>query len=389
MLQNLAAAGIWVMATFIFILWMVIVVARSSGLMAFATFFFWPISIFHLIPNWGVPGSDIRVPFLLTLIGTGMWIYSISQVVDEAALQFTPEEVAALRQQDPEAADRLEQLQRAAMDGQEGAPDSASTTGGYVPSSSNFDEDLPVAANIPTRPYMRKVPIGELNLRRGELRLDPAFSSLTVPEHFRYISAEQLGLLSEARKVAVDTPVLGWVVHDRVDLNRNDFWFVEVRFEATGFLPAPLPPPAPAVAPPAEATDPKVPVAASSAPVSSAAVAVPAPDPFGLAWDSERAIATWSETAHTAGRVDQCAARLLRHGAMIFCVPELDPARRELGLRASRLVAARTRVDPGWHHANFAGGSPARSFEEWLAGRQPPAQRVEVTPEEAEAVESN
>lgn len=378
MLQNLAAAGTWVMATFFFILWMVIVIARSSGLMALATFFFWPVSIFHLIPNWGVSGADIRVPFLLTLIGTGMWVYSISQVVDEAALQFTPEEVAALRAQDPEAADRLEQLQRSALEGQEGEAGSAAVTAGYSPPAPNFDESLPEAQNIPARPEMRKVPISELNLRRGEIRVGPAFANVNVPKHFRYIPAEQLGLLSETRKLPVDPAVFAWIVHDRVNLNEKDFWFIEARFESTGFLPAPMPPSATVSTPPerADIWAPVVPAtvanpAAAAVADSGAVAAVPEPDPFALTWDPERAIATWSESADTPGLVDQCAARLLRHGAMIFCVPELVPERRELGLRAARLIAARTRIEAGWHHGNFAGGSAAQSFEKWLAPRRP------------------
>jgi len=386
--------GVWVMGAFVFVIWMVIVVARSNGLMAVATFFFWPISIFHLISNWGVPGSDIRVPFLLTVIATGMWLYSANQVVDEVSLQFTAEDIAQVRAENPAAADEIERRQLEALGirvvaepGQGGN----SASGSEVSSSADLSSPQVDSPHIPARPYMRKVPIGELNMRRGEIRMAPAFSTLTVPEHFRYIPAEQLGLLSEGRKILVDSAVLGWVVHDRIDLSQKDFWFVEVRFESVGFLPAPLPPPAPVAPIPAEAPDASVPAVAATSLASTASVTAPEPDPYALTFDPERALATWSEASApiASGRVDLCAARLLRHGTLVACVVDLDSQARELGLRAARLIASRTRIESGWNHADFAGGSAAQSFEQWLEARQPIVVRAEAERADAETVENH
>lgn len=386
------SSALWYLVVFVMWVWMIIKVARVSTGMAILTFLFWPAAIFHLISHWADDESDIKIPYLIAVIASGMAIYSVFQAAKDVAVgAFTQEDIEEIRRHDPDAAALIELEQRKAM----GTDDPQSTAGVLLsnddaqPASTDLASAEVAPQNVPARPRMRKVPIGDLNLRRGEIRLDPAFSNLTLPEHFRYIPAEQLGLLSEVRKHPVDAAVFAWIVHERIDLNQQDFWFVEARFESTGYLPAPLPPPVAPVTIPAEAADATVPVAASTP--DAGAAAAPEPDPFALTWDAERAIATWSESAATPGLVDQCAARLLRHGAMLFCVPELDPARRELGLRAARLVAARTRIDPGWHHANFVGGSAAQSFEQWLASRRPLALRPKaaVEPEETKAIEAN
>lgn len=379
---SLANGAIWWILILVMVIWMVLKIARSSSLMAVVTFFFWPAAVLHLISNWGDPDGDIKIPFLIALIASGMMTYQVFQAADEVALESTAEEIAELRQQDPIAAAVLERRQRDAVGVEAGVNEQA---GDEVAESNSAAISAGSSSQVllPDRPAMRMVPIAELNFRRNDVRIDPAYVNLGIPQHFRYISAEQLGALAKSRGIAVDSKVLGWIVHDRIDLTRPDFWFVEVGFESIGYLPAPLPPAT------IDATLAAAPGASQGSPVANgpatkpATIAAPEADPFAPHWDGASEIATWAEISPKASveEVDLCATRLLRHGALVLCVRELDLPRRELGLRASRLVAARARVDSGWGHAMFSGGEPSQTFEEWLAKRQP----LSITAEAADA----
>lgn len=335
------------------VLLMAIRVGRSSTGMGFVTFLFWPLAVIPLMTNWGVRGSDIRLHFALTLFATGMLIYKSNQAVDHLASHLSEADIAMIRQSDPRSAAEIERRQMQAL----GVDTVATRAAAPPPVARNASRVAPASDTtgdaldfVAAPPQMHRVPLAELHFRRNQIRLGPAYAVLTVPEHFRFISAQQLGLLSETRGVAVPQGVLGWIVHERVDLGAADFWFVEVRFYDVGHLAQP------------------------GAVVAEAGPAGPVPDADGrgLIWNRIDATAQWSSSnaRAPAPRRDQLAAKLLRHGVVVYRVPDLDPSRNELGLRATRLMARQTIPEAGWSYDEFTGPQMAQSLSQWIAANE-------------------
>lgn len=102
-----------------------------------------------------------------------------------------------------------------------------------------------------------------------------------------------------------------------------------------------------------------------------------------MQWDPATATATWGQPGNAEGRgIDQSAVKLTRHGAILFRVPELKDAQLELGLRAARLMAARTEPDPGWAHAEYIGQDSPQTLAQWVESLQAPAEPAVVAERE-------
>lgn len=353
---------------FVMVAWMAIKVARVSTGMAFATFFCWPIAVIPLITNWGQRDSDIRLQFLITTVASILlWNSSMKVVEEHPGLMFTQDEIEQIRATDPVFAAEIErdQLRAVGIDvemvpEQTGSgPASTGATISIEPSgraprafaSPAAGARVPVAATEPSMEFaaaparVARVPLRELNFRRGDVRLAPAFSRIQVPEHFRFIARHQLGLLSELRDVPVSEHTLGWIIHERVDLNSAHFWFVDVQFHEAGHIAAPS----------------------------------PGDTVAAMQWDPATATASWGQPAGVAGRgTDQSAAKLTRHGAILFRVPELKDEQLELGLRAARLMAARTELDQGWAHAEYIGEAPPQTLAQWVESLRASAQPTKM-----------
>jgi hypothetical protein len=345
---NFGNLGIYYLILLAMITWTAIRVGRESTGMGFASFFCWPIAVIPLITNWGNRDSDIRLPFLLTVLAFGLLMHESNKIGDQVAMQFSAEDIELLRQQDPETAAEIERRQ-SQVTGEMAAteaPAAAAVTAparadDWPPTSSEMD-----FAAAPAE--IRKIPLEEIRFHRGSVRLLPAFATLQVPEHFRFVRARQLGALAEIRGVTVDDQTLGWIVHERVDLRSPHFWYVDVQFHDVGHLAAP----------------------------QAAAQAQPA-----IQWLPEQSMATWTQAAATGASTahDRFAVRLLRHGALVFRVSQLQPSEQELGLRAARLMAERSITDPGWAYADFIGDQPAQTFEVWRSTlTEAPGSAVEV-----------
>lgn len=337
-------------------IWMAIKVGRESLGMGIATFLFWPIAIIPLITNWGQRGSDIRLQFLVASVATVLLMNaSVNLVANNVALTYSPEDIDQIRAQDPVFAAEIEREQLRAF-GVEIVPAEAdSRASGATSTFASLSVEprgargaAPTATVAPaaTEAEMKfsaapaqvhKVPLRELNFRRGQVRLGPAYAYLTVPEHFRFVAVHQLGLLSEIRGIAVDDRTLGWIVHERVDLRSPRFWFVDVQFHDSGHLAAPT----------------------GDTPAATE-----------MRWDAEQALAGFTRAAEIGEGQDQVAARLLRHGAVVFRVPQLSSDELELGLRAARLMASRTKADSGWSHADFTGVQSPQTLPQWVASLQ-------------------
>ena len=329
--------GFYYLLILVMVIWMAIKVGRDSTGMGIATLLFWPIAIIPLITNWGRRDNDIKLQFLVTSVATLLLMNSAVKVVTEnAALLYSPDDIEQIRAEDPAFAAEIEREQLRALGVQivvEDESDSQpfSPVAPAAPVDTRRDAE-PVFSAAPAQ--IRKIPLSELNFRRGQVRLAPAYARLDVPEHFRFVARHQLGLLAEMRQIAVSEHTLGWVVHERVDLRAPQFWFVDVQFHDAGHLAAP------------------------AADVSL---------PTGLGWDPQRQIASFNQVASDAAKgQDQFTAKLLRHGALVFRVPELAGEQFELGLRAARLMATRVEAESGWSFTDFSGVESRQSLSQWV-----------------------
>lgn len=377
------------MLIFVMVVWMAVKVGRQSVGMGVLTFLFWPAAIIPLITNWGQRDSDIRLQFLVAAIASGFLWKATLEIAMQTEQAMQQDQIALVNgdsvyvMQIESERDGVRYGRPVGNDGAplialdaNGNPVSPTTSGdmayylratgrlggpaadgtmsrantatvaGVGGSSISAESDMQFA---PALAKVHSTPLHEIRFRRGEVRLQPAFSTFRVPEHFRFIARHQLGLLSQLRGIAVAEHTLGWLVHERVNLNSADFWFVEVSFHEVGHLAPPLP--------------------------GATLTAVQ--------WDAASAIANWGRPAVPAERgIDQSAVKLTRHGAIRFRVPELNSDQLELGLRAVRLMASRTEPDRGWEHAEYIGEESPQTLAEWVDSLQAPAEPTVVAERE-------
>ncbi len=349
--MNLGSLTFWYLVIFVMVVWMALRVGRSSSTMGVMTFIFWPVAVVPLFTNWGDRDSDIRIPFVLTALASLMLIYNSNKAVDQLALNMDADDIAYIRESDPETAAMIEQRQAALGVTLEFEDEPRSDSGPIIATSvsatrdsgNNASRGLDAAAEemqfAAAPAQIRQIPLEELRFRRGLVRLGPAFASLQIPEHFRFVSAQQLGTLAEIRGVTVDPHSLGWVVHERVDLRSSDFWYVDVQFHECGHL---------------------------APPTGGSSLLQLGADDDQLQWDPTLTAASWSDSGKNAALSDRSVVRLLRHGALLFRAVDLTPGQRELGLRATRMLALRAQADPGWQHSEFIGAASAQQLTRWV-----------------------
>ncbi|MGE4073853.1 MAG: hypothetical protein AB7E72_21995, partial [Lysobacterales bacterium] len=111
--MNLGSLTFWYLVVFVLVVWMALRVGRSSSTMGAMTFFFWPVAVVPLFTNWGDRDSDIRIPFVLTALASLILIYNSNKAVDQLALNMDADDIAYIRESDPETAAMIEQRQAA------------------------------------------------------------------------------------------------------------------------------------------------------------------------------------------------------------------------------------------------------------------------------------
>ncbi|MBK6726906.1 MAG: DUF2167 domain-containing protein [Xanthomonadales bacterium] len=140
---------------------------------------------------------DILLPLVGLLIAAWLWNSSSSRS-KAAASQAYEAQVAAFREQSETA-----------------AADAAETT-----------------ARWPQR-------AAKLKRQRGKLALADTGAELQVPEHWRFIEAAPLRASLSGTRHFPGLGVIGWLVHERVDLAQLDtIWYVEVYAEQRGHVKA-------------------------------------------------------------------------------------------------------------------------------------------------------
>lgn len=345
----------YLLVLFVLALWMVVRIWKRSPLLAILSFFFWPVAIIALFKNWGDEDADIRIPFFLSVLVAGLMAYMAVRTVEkgaqELAYALSDEDIALIREDDPELAQELEAAraaQRAELGG--GVVDVETSDGEHADLAVEAAERVGSATNpaeSAAKPVPRDPAVVEAehrhNLDRaaalvswqfGRIDFPVADSVLQMPQHFRFASRATLLQIARLRGTPLSADVLGWVVHRDVNLAREDAWYVQVRFVP---LQAPL-------AAPDTLLDPVERAAEEADHVARIARALGG-DPASLqsmAWDTTAALASWQRPDPSAPYADHAVARVLPRGILEFSVPSLHAAHAELGARAARLVAKGT-----------------------------------------------
>ncbi|MFO1494011.1 MAG: DUF2167 domain-containing protein [Lysobacterales bacterium] len=358
-------------------IWMCVRIGRSSGgTLGWLTFFFWPTSIYVLIRNWGQDDADIRIPFFACLATVGMMFWSLHRAeeqfrqqgyylayTDEEMAQinaegyeveYSPEEIAEIRRQDPAMAAEIEANGGVLSV----APQTLRTSAQASGTGTEVDlAEMPMAPGqeVSIRSLAIRELEGKLQARNGRITLETAQATLDLPRHFRFLPAEQVQALANMGVGAIDRHTLGWIVHERVRLADDDGWFVQVRFEPVG-----------ALAVPASSADWQQALAYQDQ--DQPAIEVPT-------WMAERFTATLLDREARPGEtVERARAlRVTAHGVLEFRVSGIRAEERELGLRAARLMAARTTAPAPPVAADSADApAPALSLHAYAQGKATP-----------------
>jgi len=298
------------------VIWTIIRIARSSGLLAFCTFLFFPLGIIHLVRHWGDDDLDIRVPFLAAIVFQCLNLFLVYRMWGWTT--------------DPAA---VEQALYESLAGQVGIEEEDENAG-------QINRQIAIAGQAGSVSYMG-----------GRVPLPDAHASVEVPEHFRFARAEDVRALAASMDRPLPPGAQGWIVHDRVSLSERGAWFVEVRWFPIGHV----------AEGDAASLDPARLLSARERVLSNTVTSVP------IEWkgfvirpdrSAETGTIVWSELTHYLDRdveLVNCYAYLPgRAGVLRYSVEFLQPGRAELGYRAVRLLASRTRFDQDWNHADYS-----------------------------------
>jgi hypothetical protein len=387
---NLGSAVLFYVFAFAMVIWMCVKIARGSLVLALLTFFVWPLALLSLIRNWGNPQSDIRIPFFAAVFALGLSVFMVEQAADpqvaDAAPDLNEDELSALAQVDPDTYGKVMQaradyeasdqrLRHADEDiATQRSPQATDQPDrGPSPAPRNLDRDRDRAEPASDSPAATLDPMLDLAQTAAGLsyqysRIDwPHLQAhLQLPSRFRFIPASRLHRLARLRSQTLPEGGLGWVSHETVDLGQPEAWVLEVQHLAVGRL---------------DEGDPGD-AGADFADVLAGMAGAPALDGssrtlgsggFAPQWDAVRGLLTWSLDS-PEGLSDHHAALPLRQGALLFSVRGLQPDQRELGLRATRLLAASVEVAVGarWRDQPRPGDVRASvDLLQWIQARQP------------------
>jgi|GEM_PF-5746798 len=383
------ALGLYLLAFLMFI-WMIIKIARGSGLMALATFFLWPLALISLVRNWGEPRTDIRVPFLVVVLALGMsallFERGATSFIAEAAPYYSEHELRQIEQEDPASyavimkaredfvasggdLDALESSDEDWEDWQEQAPPPATGPARLQAESASGDSGAlpePATAPAPLDPLVDLAQTAAgLSYLYGRVEWPQAQAHVQLPSRFRLIPANRLHRLARLRSQPLVPGSLGWITHESVDLDQPEAWVLEVRHIASGHL---------RTAELGEAFETAL-GGLSGAPAVDGSGRSLVSGAFAPQWDARRTLLTWALDT-PEGESDQFAALPMRQGALLFAVRGLQPDQREFGLRVTRLMAASAGVatDAVWREQPRSGDTAADvSLLQWVQGREPAA----------------
>jgi hypothetical protein len=384
-----SAMGYYALA-FVMVIWMVVKIARGSGLMALATFFIWPLAIISLIKNWGDPDTDIRIPFFAAVVALVLSVFMVGRGVDNAIIDMAPyfseEELALIASENPEAYAQIMQaradFEADASDGGDGeweeeedisppsnqAPARPAAASELVATRAAMPMSKPTAPAAPL-PSGRELEVqlamaaNGMSFRYASVELPAAHARLALPSRFRFIPALRLQQLARLRNQPLLPGSLGWITHDTVDLAQPDAWVIELRFVELGRG---------RLAAAGEDLDAALQALAGAEALDGSGRRLGS-EAFAPHWDAERTLLTWS-LVDADGRAEHRAAAPLRHGALLFSIAGLEPEQREIGLRATRLLAASVQPQTEWAWqapAERGAAAAGANLLQWMQGLEP------------------
>lgn len=194
----------------------------------------------------------------------------------------------------------------------------------------------------------------KLKLHRGKLTLSDTGAELSVPEHWRFVEAEPLRKALSGTKHYPGLGVIGWLVHERVDIAQLDtLWYVEVYAEQRGHVKA-------AGADDRDLEDRK---GEATAKINAKAFAGGAPS-FSFVkfleaptYDATYDRAVWVDQMSYPGEtellLDCYAIKLGKEAQIWFRMREQFDGARELCTRSVRLMAAKTQFVSGAGYGDY------------------------------------
>jgi hypothetical protein len=346
---------------------MLIRIFKSSVLLGVLSLFFFPATIVALVRNWNDPDTDIKIPFFLSLIFSGIMAYSIyttvASVYEEQIMWLSDADISELSDGDPQMAAMLrrqrDELRREyGWDGSEESGEvdlSALRVSIEAERESSSDNSFAPLTEATQQRLGYEAAANTIKFQRGTARFESARVELAMPQHFRFVAVDQLEAQARVRERELAPGTFGWIVHERVDMGLQDAWWIEVRFHADGHVGG--------------ASD----LAGQLGGNWQDGALTGLDAAFQPRWNPSLGVATWVE-ARPDGRFDVQAGLPLRHGVLRFGVPAMSSKQLELGLRAARLMAARGKIDRGWRAADFEPGrdkSAGMALGEWIASYRP------------------
>jgi len=278
---------------------------RAEPMLALAMLIVWPVGVYVLVRYWKDEEAGLRLPLLVAFGLLAIWLGAVIHGASRAPQEDVDvEDVAQAVPAVPDDADAL-------------------------------------AANV-----RRAAGLHSLGGVGGRVDFVGAHASIEVPAHFRFI--DRAALAKAYPDGAGDAQLLGWLVHEKVDLAAKDAWHVDVRRLADGWISDQTLP----------AQSRETLLAASRQAAAMRAGGEEDAAAYGFVGyrelprlDADGHWATWVEELAPAQRrtsvLDCHAARLGRDGALLYTVAGMPPSRQELCLRAVRLMAARSGFEHG------------------------------------------
>ncbi|MEZ5442660.1 MAG: hypothetical protein R3F15_14390 [Lysobacterales bacterium] len=338
---------------------------KSSVLLGVVCLFFSPATLYALARNWNDPDTDIKWPFFLSFIFSGMMLYGAynigASVYEEELMAMTDADIAEISDGDPEMIEMVRSQRDALRAEYQWDPNTGASEGsdpfGQLRATVELDSDTetsfgPLSDEAHLSMNYEAAASG-LKYQRGTARFESARVELPLPTHFRFVSIDLLEPQARVRERDLPPGSFGWIVHERMDMAREEAWWIEVRFHADGHL---------------DDLGAELAAALGSAPTvlrnTDEAILKPT-------WHGNYRAATWLE-ARPDGRYDAHAAYLVRHGVLQYTVPAVSVEDREVALRACRLMAARSETDRGWTPRDYQAGNDkdaGMTLAQWISAQ--------------------
>ncbi|HWT16967.1 MAG TPA: DUF2167 domain-containing protein [Patescibacteria group bacterium] len=194
----------------------------------------------------------------------------------------------------------------------------------------------------------------KLKLHRGKLSLSDTGAELSVPAHWRFIEAGPLRDGLSGTKHFPGLGVIGWLVHERVDIAQIDtLWYVEVYAEQRGHVKASGVEAGNLEKRKGEATAKlNAKAFAGGAPSFSFVKFLEAPT-YEALYDRAVWVDQMSYPGETALLLDCYAIKLGKEAQIWFRMREQYEGARELCTRSVRLMAAKTQFANGAGYADY------------------------------------